>query len=46
MNLVVAAINIASALYWLVEKQPHGVAISLIGVYCSVVADRWIREYR
>ena len=46
MNTIVAAINLIAALFWVVVGQPHGVAISLLGVYCSVVADRWIREYR
>lgn len=46
MNIIVAAINLMAAMYWLVDGQPLGVAWSLVGVYCSVVADRWMREYR
>ncbi len=43
MNLVVAAINLSSAIYWLVTGEFHGVAISLIGAYCSVKAHLWLR---
>lgn len=44
MNLIPAAINLASAVYWIASGQPHGAAISLIGAYCSIKAYRWARE--
>ena len=45
MNLVPAAINLASAIYWVAMGQPQGVVISLIGAYCSIKAYRWAREF-